>query len=528
MLHFTLDMPFALMALYGSLMIALLCLLRLLLKNRLPKFVFPVLWMAVLVRLLVPFSVSSPLSAPVPNWLLRSGQSVTAVAAAGTATEDARTGTGVAAQTAMTGTREAAVQAGASAGGTVTDIGSDTGRSAFYSAGHATTEEAAANGTVLDYTSFEGYAPNWLFLLYCLGAVVTAGMLLRQKLLCTGRLKNSLLLEQNETVNRLIYELELKRVQVFTNDEIATPLVCGLWNVRIYLPAGMEFQNIGLLRDILTHEVMHVRRRDNWLKAVMLFVLCLHWFNPLVWLMSRLFSSDLEAACDAAVLRRLGEDCRQGYAGSLLEMAVSGGRSSLLYSAFSKSEVERRIRNVLGYRRLTALMLTLSLLLVVGGTAVLATGGAAPFDPALTGYCVRSDSRWGARVELTRGVALGKNAQERAETILLNCLKEKRAADKDSVQAEILSELSREFGVEKTAFRADVGLSLTQEQEAQERADWNITQRADGRLLFEGKLVRVYVDKMAGSWQTWSDGEVVVTVQRDRMGNIVDMEVEEK
>ena len=56
MLHFRMNMPFYLMAFYGSVMIAAVLLLRALLKNKLPKFVFPALWGVVLLRLLVPFS----------------------------------------------------------------------------------------------------------------------------------------------------------------------------------------------------------------------------------------------------------------------------------------------------------------------------------------------------------------------------------------------------------------------------------------------------------------------------------------
>ena len=67
MLHFGMNMPFVYMAFYGTIMIAIVILLRVLLENRMPKFVFPVLWGVVLLRLLVPFSLSSPLSLPVPE-----------------------------------------------------------------------------------------------------------------------------------------------------------------------------------------------------------------------------------------------------------------------------------------------------------------------------------------------------------------------------------------------------------------------------------------------------------------------------
>ena len=66
MLHFGMNMPFYLMVLYGSIMIVMVLILRALLKNRLPKFVFPALWGLVLLRFLIPFSISSPISMPVP------------------------------------------------------------------------------------------------------------------------------------------------------------------------------------------------------------------------------------------------------------------------------------------------------------------------------------------------------------------------------------------------------------------------------------------------------------------------------
>lgn len=73
MLYFGMNMPFYYMALYGSIMIVIVLLLRAFLKERLPKFVFPVLWGVVLLRLLVPFSVSSPLSLPVPSASILAG-----------------------------------------------------------------------------------------------------------------------------------------------------------------------------------------------------------------------------------------------------------------------------------------------------------------------------------------------------------------------------------------------------------------------------------------------------------------------
>ena len=95
MIHFTMNMPFSLMVFYGSIMIIVVLILRALLKNHLPKFVFPIFWGIILLRLLIPFSLSSPLSMKVPDFFrnpfyeevtavdivenLRGGNTVTAV-----------------------------------------------------------------------------------------------------------------------------------------------------------------------------------------------------------------------------------------------------------------------------------------------------------------------------------------------------------------------------------------------------------------------------------------------------------------
>ena len=72
----------------------------------------------------------------------------------------------------------------------------------------------------------------------------------------------------------------------------------------------------------------------------MLAALIVNWFNPLVWIMSKCFTSDLESACDEKVLRHCSnEDERKNYAFNLLAMAITGNRTTLLYSAFSKTEV---------------------------------------------------------------------------------------------------------------------------------------------------------------------------------------------
>lgn len=535
MLHFRMNMPFFLMAFYGTIMIAIVLLLRAALKNRLPKFVFPMLWGVVLLRLLVPFSLSSPLSLPVPEGLF------------------GMTGFSLAqfeetAQLEQTTLFEDSVQlrpgmAGAGSHDTVTNtdardnqkvtgaenIGQTVVEGAAYETG------TSDSGVIFHNDDYSAMNFGWFFLpgtlrktlpvLYLLGLGVVAGILGWQKYCYARRLRGSLLVEHNETVNAMLREMGIKHVLVFTNDEIASPLVSGLLNPRIYLPTGMDFCNMVLLRHILAHEAMHVKRRDNWLKCVMLAALLLHWYNPLVWIMAKCLASDLEAACDAAVLKKYDGDERKSYAYSLLAMAITGSRTALLYSAFSRTEVERRVKGILNYRKATVFALMGSVLLILGSTVVFATGGQAPFDAYLTRFCYSSNSSWGVRVNLARDIALGENAGKRAEDAVLAVLGTDTTGDPEILEAGIRESLAGVFGVERSAF--EVALSLVRDDEELDREyePWGLTRGEDGFWLYRGEQIRIYEDKMLGSYQSHEKGAADVSVQRDRLGNITGVTV---
>lgn len=482
MFHFRMDMPIYLMAMYGSIMIAVVLLLRVLLKNKLPRFVFPKLWGLALIRLLVPFSLSSPISAPVPelNFML-------------------------------TEATTSAVSQNIAEAGTATDA--------------AATVVSNANAVEYGIVSDNGFPVfNWAILIiviYCMGIAVTAGILCYQKVRYSKKLNDSLLVEHNEIINRILRDMGFGHVLIFTNDHIASPLVSGILNPRIYLPSGMVFQNAQLLRHILTHEAMHIKRKDNWIKAVMLAAICIHWYNPLVWMMSNYLSADIEAACDAAVLKYCSQDERQSYAFSLLTMAITGNRRTLLYSAFSKTEVERRVKGVLNYKKATAFVLALSLILLFSGTIVFATGGQAPFSEYLSSYCGSSDCRWAVKAELARDIALGENPQRRADNAILNVLGTDDTNNPDIIKEKTLAALSRVFGVEKSAFKLDINLSLDDKTLDAEYAAKGITKDKSGRYLYKNEPVRIYEDEILRSVQTHNEGMVDIAVIRDRMGQIV-------
>lgn len=493
------NMPYYLMMLYGSVMIVIVLILRALFRDRLPKFVFPVLWGVVLLRFLIPFSVSSPLSIPMP-W-----NEVRPVAVTYFSSGD--------------------WMSAAAGGGTVFEFTEDDSYS-------QTDGGSFRNFLFDDYayigTGFYDYYGmiRIVFVIYILGVVAVAWILGWQKFRCLKRLRDGLLIEHNEMINTILRDMGMGHVLVFTNDEIASPMVCGLFNPRIYLPTKMDFRNTMLLRHVFAHETMHIRRKDNWMKCVMLAVLCLNWFNPLVWVMARFLASDLEAACDAAVLGQCGEEEKKDYAFSLLAMAVSGSRMSLLYSAFSKTEVEKRMKNILSYKKMTAIALLFTVLLMAAGMTAFASIGQAPFRSILTAFCSGDHSRWGVDVTITRDIALGENAKERAEVIVFSVLETDETGDPEVIEERILSELAREFGVERGAFHVETSLVISDERLREEYEPWGLSAGSgDTFWKYKDETIRTYWDKMLGSYQSNGEGTVDVSVQRNRLGEITAVEV---
>lgn len=133
---------------------------------------------------------------------------------------------------------------------------------------------------------------------------------------------------------------------VFVTDRVGTPFVMGLLRPKIYIPAGLSGQEE---RCILAHEGHHIRRMDHVVKALLFGALCIHWFNPLVWLAFRLAVQDMEMSCDEAAIRQLGADVREDYARALLRLAA--GRDRLIPLAFSQGDTKRRIYNMANWKR---------------------------------------------------------------------------------------------------------------------------------------------------------------------------------
>lgn len=137
-----------------------------------------------------------------------------------------------------------------------------------------------------------------------------------------------------------------KAMEFFVNPRISSPMLIGVCRPCIILPdtdiSGKDFCYI------VTHELMHYKRRDILYKWLVQFVVCLHWFNPLVYVMSREISKACELSCDEAVLAKLGYEHAADYGKTLLDAMAAVGRYKEPLTTVSLSANKRILRERLG------------------------------------------------------------------------------------------------------------------------------------------------------------------------------------
>lgn len=158
--------------------------------------------------------------------------------------------------------------------------------------------------------------------------------------------------------------------RLYLADGIPSPFVLGLFRPKIYLPSSIQESE---REYIILHEQYHIRRRDYLMKPLAFFALCLHWFNPLVWLAFLLAMKDMEMSCDEAVMRGMDGDIRAEYADSLLHLTLGKRRVTGSPLAFGEGNAEKRIKNVMNYKKPAAAIGIVAAVACLAGAACLAT-----------------------------------------------------------------------------------------------------------------------------------------------------------
>ena len=300
----------------GSIVILVIIVARLLLR-RAPKIFSYVLWLVVLFRLLCPVSFEIPVSI-VPEF--------TPVAE----------GYGLADESiSIAGATEAAYRA----------VG-DAVNGGLGIQHIRTTQRSDSGGTI--YASTDWWDVWILFgqYIWVLGVLVMAGY----SIVSYGRLRRKL------SVKICLHD------NIYIADDIQTPFVKGIVKPKIYLPPGLREQEQDY---IIRHEQYHIKRKDPFIKILAFLALCIHWFNPLVWVAFVLANKDMEMSCDEAVIRKLGPAIRADYAASLLTLSTGRYGIAGISLAFCEGNTKSRIRNLAKWKKPAAWIMAVSVIICV-------------------------------------------------------------------------------------------------------------------------------------------------------------------
>lgn len=321
------------MSLTAGIMILAVALVRLLLGSRLPKQTFLILWALVLCRLILPFELPSPLSvySTAPRAVAAVGQTVTAIQV-----------------------------------GIPTEL-------------LPTAESPEPVYTVVGDVSL-------LPMLWVVGGLACAFFFLSVYLRSRRTFREALPVE-DETAALWLAGQHLKRpLRVLQSDQVGAPLTYGILRPVILLPRSAERAEPDTLRLVLAHELIHVRRFDALWKLLLTAALCLHWWNPAVWLMYFLANRDLELSCDEAVVRALGDGGRSSYAMALIGMEAKQSGLFPLCNGFSKTAIEARVKAIMKFKKATVLTILAAVVVVAVVAVGFATSAAgpdsAPAEPA--------------------------------------------------------------------------------------------------------------------------------------------------
>ncbi|MBQ2841658.1 MAG: hypothetical protein IJE72_01325 [Clostridia bacterium] len=157
---------------------------------------------------------------------------------------------------------------------------------------------------------------------------------------------------------------------VFECDKIRSPFVFGIFNPKIYLPCGMDEKQ---REYVVLHEKNHIRRLDHITKLLSFAVLMFHWYNPLVWIGCNLMVRDMEMSCDERALRELGEDEKKNYGLTLVAVGSNRRFAAAAPLSFGENVVEKRIVNVLKFKKPKVIAIILCVVVCIAVGAVCLT-----------------------------------------------------------------------------------------------------------------------------------------------------------
>lgn len=187
--------------------------------------------------------------------------------------------------------------------------------------------------------------------------------------------------EDEALLNALREELACKqRALLCRSEQVNTPMLMGMVRPLVLLPAGeLPEEELSIM---LRHELTHLRRHDVAYKLCLQLVCIIHWFNPLVWWMSREAGRNLELCCDEDVVRGRDGAFRCAYGEILLKTAAGSGRAPVLSARMGggKGYLKARLSNLFMKKKNGAVLVCVVLTAVILGGSLVSCNGEVPAE----------------------------------------------------------------------------------------------------------------------------------------------------
>lgn len=173
--------------------------------------------------------------------------------------------------------------------------------------------------------------------------------------------------EVQAVLDDVMMDLHIKKdVKLYRNSLVSSPMLVGMFHPYIVLPAELPVD--GALSALLTHELVHYKRKDIWVKWLVQAARCVHWFNPVLAVASRDISRSCEMACDEAVNRFLDTESRKRYGNMLLDIAAGelGYQDRILPLTLveNKKYIKERLDTIMNEKKKTGLTVLCSVLVL--------------------------------------------------------------------------------------------------------------------------------------------------------------------
>ena len=165
----------------------------------------------------------------------------------------------------------------------------------------------------------------------------------------------------------LLHSLCHKRMPaLYRNPAAATPMLIGLFRPVIILP-DRDYDEVQL-KNILNHELTHLKRRDVAVKWLLTFANAVHWFNPIVYFVRREISLACELSCDETVIKALDREGKQSYGDTLISVVAEGRQPFSVLSATmceEKKTLKERLEAIVKYKSKSKIIIAVSVAMMM-------------------------------------------------------------------------------------------------------------------------------------------------------------------